>query len=283
MHQDKAIGMFMGLFIGDALGAPLEFIRPHEMTHTLTEMEGGGVHNTAEGEWTDDGAMAVAIADAYISKGGFAPSEIAANFKMWKKTGHFGTRNYVFDIGRTCSTSIDAMTTDRPYMGSTDFYASGNGTIMRLAPIMLANHNDVGLAIAESVAVSLMTHGTHNIVQCTAGFVSECMAGTKFLNYNRIRNYNTRNGERTVNTIMHAYAQAWDSVDLSHSFEDAVVHAVNLGYDADTVGAVTGVLAGRMYGYSNIPKRWLKVLVKHDELLEMAHKLYALGGDDGKE
>jgi ADP-ribosyl-[dinitrogen reductase] hydrolase len=128
-----------------------------------------------------------------------------------------------------------------------------------------------------------MTHGTHNIVQCTAGFVSECMAGTKFLNYNRIRNYNTRNGERTVNTIMHAYAQAWDSVDLSHSFEDAVVHAVNLGYDADTVGAVTGMLAGRMYGYSNIPKRWLKVLVKHDELLEMAHKLYALGGDDGTE
>ena len=75
MHQDKAIGMFMGLFIGDALGAPLEFIRPHEMTKTLTEMEGGGVHNTAEGEWTDDGAMAVAIADAYISKGGFAPSD----------------------------------------------------------------------------------------------------------------------------------------------------------------------------------------------------------------
>ncbi len=66
MHQDKAIGMFMGLFIGDALGAPLEFIRPHEMTKTLTQMGGGGVHNTAEGEWTDDGAMAVAIADAYI-------------------------------------------------------------------------------------------------------------------------------------------------------------------------------------------------------------------------
>jgi ADP-ribosyl-[dinitrogen reductase] hydrolase len=250
------------------------------MTEVTSEMVGGGVHDTAIGEWTDDGAMAVAIADAYISKGGFAPSEIAANFKMWKKTGHFGTRNYVFDIGRTCSTSIDAMTTDRPYMGSTDFYASGNGTIMRLAPIMLANHNDVGLAIAESVAVSLMTHGTHNIVQCTAGFVSECMAGTKFLNYNRIRNYNTRNGERTVNTIMHAYAQAWNSVDLSHSFEDAVVHAVNLGYDADTVGAVTGMLAGRKYGLKGIPTRWLDKLVKKDELIDMAEKLYALGGED---
>ena len=63
--------------------------------------------------------------------------------------------------------------------------------------------------------------------------------------------------------------------------QDAVVHAVNLGYDADTVGAVTGMLAGRVYGYSNIPKRWLKKLVKHDELLAMAETLYALGGDDG--
>jgi len=269
MHKDNAIGMFMGLFIGDALGAPLEFIRPEHMTEVTSEMVGGGVHDTAIGEWTDDGAMAVAIADAYIGSKRFDPEAI-----------HFGTRDYVFDIGRTCSTAIDAMTTDRPYMGSTDFYASGNGTIMRLAPIMLANHNDVGLAIAESVAVSLMTHGTHNIVQCTAGFVSECMAGTKFLNYNRIRNYNTRNGERTVNTIMHAYAQAWKSVDLSFSFEDAVVHAINLGYDADTVGAVTGMLAGRIYGYSNIPKRWLNKLVKHDELLAMAETLYALGGDD---
>jgi ADP-ribosyl-[dinitrogen reductase] hydrolase len=79
---------------------------------------------------------------------------------------------------------------------------------------------------------------------------------------------------------MHAYAQAWKSVDLSFSFEDAVVHAINLGYDADTVGAVTGMLAGRIYGYSNIPKRWLNKLVKHDELLAMAETLYALGGDD---
>jgi ADP-ribosyl-[dinitrogen reductase] hydrolase len=79
---------------------------------------------------------------------------------------------------------------------------------------------------------------------------------------------------------MHAYAQAWNSVDLSHSFEDAVVHAVNLGYDADTVGAVTGMLAGRKYGLKGIPTRWLDKLVKKDELIDMAEKLYALGGED---
>jgi ADP-ribosyl-[dinitrogen reductase] hydrolase len=64
---------------------------------------------------------------------------------------------------------------------------------------------------------------------------------------------------------------------MNTCFEDAVVHAVNKGYDADTVGAVTGMMAGAMYGYKSIPKRWLKALVKRDELLDMAEKLYDLG------
>ena len=65
MNKDKAIGMFMGLFVGDALGAPVEFMRPHEF-EKVTDMIGGGVHSAEIGEWTDDGAMACCIADAYI-------------------------------------------------------------------------------------------------------------------------------------------------------------------------------------------------------------------------
>jgi len=56
--------------------------------------------------------------------------------------------------------------------------------------------------------------------------------------------------------------------------------AVNKGYDADTVGAVTGMLAGRKYGLKGIPTRWLDKLVKKDELIDMAESLYALGGQD---
>jgi ADP-ribosyl-[dinitrogen reductase] hydrolase len=56
--------------------------------------------------------------------------------------------------------------------------------------------------------------------------------------------------------------------------------AVNKGDDADTVGAVTGMLAGRKYGYKNIPSRWLDKLVKRDELVDMAEKLYKMGGSE---
>lgn len=277
MHQDKAVGMFMGLFIGDALGAPNEFLRPYEIDQPITDMVGGGVHNTAEGEWTDDGAMAVAIADAYTSSKRFDPEAIAMNFKIWRKTGHFGTRDYVFDIGRTCSEAIDRMAVTHPYAGSSSFDASGNGSIMRLAPIVLANHNNLPNAVAQSVAVSLMTHGNADTVHYIAGFVTELMSGKAEDSFDYLKHYRD---PYATGTVMYTYNMAWECVRKTTSFEQALVMAVNKGYDADTVGAVTGMLAGRKYGYKNIPRKWLDKLVKRDELVDMAEKLYALGGED---
>jgi len=280
MNQDKAIGMYMGLFIGDALGAPLEFIPTDEISEVLSEMTGGGVHDTKPGEWTDDGAMAVCISDAYITRKYFAPDEIALNFMTWKKSGYFGTRNYVFDIGRTVSTAISTMSIEQPYQGSTSTRSSGNGSIMRLAPVILANHASPNIAVAESVAVSLMTHGNAEIVQYTAAFVAEIMAGKQLDEFDWARKYSLRQGPQAKGSIMHAYNTAWQCVEDTYTFKDALVMAVNKGYDADTVGAVTGMLAGRKYGYKNIPRRWLDKLVKRDELVDMAEKLYKLGGDE---
>lgn len=276
MHQDKAIGMFMGLYIGDALGAPNEFLRPQEINEPIVQMVGGGVHNMAVGEYSDDGAMSSCIADAYITKGRFAPDEIALNFKTWRKSGHFGTRDYVFDCGRTCGEAIADMTTSRPYMGKTDPDASGNGSIMRVAPIVLANHNSVTQSVGQAVAVSLMTHGNAETIEYITGFVAELHHGTKLDEFDYLRKYNTRQNYGR-GSIMHAYATAWECVDETDSFQGALVMAVNKGYDADTVGAVTGMLAGRKYGYKGIPARWLNDLMHRDKLVDVAEKLYKLG------
>jgi len=276
MDKDKAIGMFMGLFVGDALGAPLEFMRPHEFDK-VTDMIGGGVHSAEIGEWTDDGAMACCIADAYITKGKFAPQEIALNFKTWLKTGYFGTRDYRFDIGRTCFEAIENMSTEQPYEGRTDARSSGNGSIMRIAPVVLANHNKPNTGLGEAIAVSLMTHGNADTVHYMAAFVAELHAGKQLDEFEHLIDvdYDIRKGK---GSIMHAYNVAWECVNLTFSFQDALIMAVNKGYDADTVGAVTGMLAGRHYGYSAMPKRWTNKLMKHDELLQMAETLYEMGG-----
>jgi ADP-ribosyl-[dinitrogen reductase] hydrolase len=254
-------------------------MRPEEIKTPITDMVGGGVHDTAIGEWTDDGAMAAAVADAYITKKRFDPAEIALNFMTWRKSGFFGTRNYVFDCGRTVSESIKDMTPSNPYRGSTDPSSSGNGSIMRIAPIVLANHNSVTQSVAQSVAVSLMTHGNSDTIEYITGFVAELHSGKKLDEFDYLRNYSLRQSYGH-GSIMHAYNMAWHCVDESFSFESALVMAVNKGHDADTVGAVTGMLAGRKYGYKNIPRRWLDKLMKRDQLVSMAEQLYKLGGTD---
>ncbi len=275
MNIDNAFGMFMGLFIGDALGAPLEFVRPEHMTETLTEMTGGGVHDTAPGEWTDDGAMAVAIGTAYVSKRGFDPAEIADNFKAWRKTGTYGTRNYLFDIGRTTSFAIDLINSSHPYMGESSPRSSGNGSIMRVAPIVLANHDRPFQAVGEAVAVSLMTHGNADTVQYISAFVAELIAGYPLPENEHLRQRKLENNSH--GSIMHAYQTAWKCVENNSSFEEAVIAAVNMGHDADTVGAVTGMLAGAIHGYEAVPYRWKSVLHQRDDLEIMADKLYAMG------
>ena len=57
------------------------------------------------------------------------------------------------------------------------------------------------------------------------------------------------------------------------NYKDAVLKAVNLGDDANTVGAITGGLAGIIYGYDTIPSEWLEVLAKKDDIIELANKL----------
>ena len=62
------------------------------------------------------------------------------------------------------------------------------------------------------------------------------------------------------------------------SFEAAVIEAVNLGGDTDTIGAVTGQLAGAIHGAAAIPRRWREGLHAADRIAELAQRLHAAGG-----
>lgn len=271
MNKDNAIGMFMGLAVGDAAGGPLEFTSPNT-GYPVTEMIGGGVHNLDIAETTDDTAMMVCIVDAYLSYRRFAPGAIAQNFKQWQKHGTFGTRNYCFDIGTTTADALNASSAKRPYGGSCAYMTDSNGCIMRMAPHILVNHRNKTQAIADSVAGAIITHGTGTCVTYTAQLAAELFDGTTAGNKKLL----DIGADKPDGSVMGCYASAWDSIAKTTTFEDAVVHAINKGGDADTVGAVTGMLAGRIYGYSAIPQRWLDKLVKHDELLVMANDLYYL-------
>jgi ADP-ribosyl-[dinitrogen reductase] hydrolase len=272
MNQNNAIGMFMGLAIGDALGGPLEFTEPNTGS-PVRDMIGGGVHDLAIAETTDDTAMAMAIADAYLTYKRFAPGIIAQNFKQWRNRGTFGTRDHCFDIGTTTAEALSASSNKRPYGGSCALMTDGNGGIMRLAPHILFNHNNKTMAIAESVAGGLLTHGTGKCIAYSAALAEELFDGARHGNPTLF----DKGIKEESGTVMGCYASAWQSVCATESFEDALIHAVNKGGDADTVGAVTGMIAGRLYGYDAIPQRWLDALVDRSKLLATATMLYNMG------
>ena len=268
MSKDEAMGMFMGLFVGDAMGAPLEFTKPNQRA-LVTSMIGGGVHKVSKGEWTDDGAMAMCIADAYISKKGFNASAIQKNFIEWKDTGKFGTRNEIFDIGMTVMSSLNRVTNiEHPYTSSTNERASGNGCLMRMAPCIVWNKNNLSLSIGESVAQSLLTHGSSDCITYTSALAHELFVGKPLGDYDELRNRSINNSGYVADT----YASAWHSVICTNSFYDAIVDAINRGGDADTVGAVTGMIAGRIYGFKSVAELASSVH-SYDLLLETCSKL----------
>lgn len=275
MNRNNAIGMFMGLYIGDALGGPLEFTSPNTGS-PVTEMIGGGVHDLSVGEYTDDGAMSSCITNAYLNYKRFAPSAITQNFKQWRNRGAFGTRDRCFDIGTVTSEALVASSNKRPYGGASSYMTDGNGGIMRMAPHILFNHNNRTMAIAEAVAGSIITHGTGSCVAYTAMLAAELYDGAEKAD----QSLYGKGIDKPDGSVMGCYASAWHSISHTNSFEDAVVHAVNKGGDADTVGAVTGMIAGRLYGYDAIPQRWLDKLFNCDELMSDADKLYDMGSKE---
>lgn len=278
VNKDKAIGMFMGLFIGDALGAPFEFSK--EDNTREPEMVGGGWLDVAAGEWTDDGAMAMCIADAYIRKRTFNASLIVDNFKRWRRHegSVFGTRSYCFDVGNTCSRAIINATNERPYAGDADVLSSGNGSIMRLAPVLLANHSNKVRAVSEAVASALLTHGNSDTITYVGAFANDVLASSEdFAAVVNTAKLCDITDESMCNTVQYAYSLAHTSVKRSRTFEEALARVIRKGGDTDTTAAVAGMWAGARFGLSAIPQRWLSVLHQRDHLMDTAEKLYTLG------
>jgi ADP-ribosyl-[dinitrogen reductase] hydrolase len=133
--SDRARGTLIGLAVGDALGAAVEF-RPPGSFHPVTGYRGGGPHGLGPGEWTDDTSMALALADS-IAAVGWDLNDQAERYVAWFKTGKYSVNGRLFDIGITTRRALGRYlaTGDARSSGDRSEQASGNGSIMRLAPV----------------------------------------------------------------------------------------------------------------------------------------------------
>jgi len=283
---NAGVGSLIGLAVGDALGAPFEFrpaglyrsTFPNPVLEGRGEMIGGGAFDWAPGEFTDDTQMALALSEALIAADGECePKMIWDHFKAWS---HGAT-----DIGngtRAVLSLSDYRTAARQVHDQTGKTA-GNGSVMRVAPVALAGigHDSVWVQRA-AVAQSHLTHydgwaGNSALVaadimyRLITGVHIEEVLGRVHVNVgpsrrNAFENFLTGDwtpedaGEMSNGVSLICLAQAVWALRNTSSFEEAVTTAVNLGDDADTVGAVTGALAGALYGFDQIPVRWRNAL-----------------------
>jgi len=254
--------------------------------------------------------MALALADS-IGKAGWDPNDQAARYVAWWRQGKYSVNGDCFDIGITTRQSLSAFsrTGDATSSGDSSERASGNGSIMRLAPVpiryadLFPDRLDMLTRLATES--SLPTHASPQCLSACAYFalvlcglihdqprdeiLSPDWAPLEWLRRDfglhpsiedvasgtfRTRQPPEIQGSGYVVRSLEAALWAfWDADD----FSEAVLRAVNLGDDADTTGAVCGQLAGAYWGESGIPPRWRDNLARPD-LIEQA--LAALSAQD---
>jgi len=294
--RDRRRGLLFGLAIGDAMGASVEFSAPGTF-EDVTGYRAGGPHGLEAGEWTDDTSMALALADS-IGEAGWDLNDQAARYVAWWRTGAYSVNGRVFDIGMATSAALvrfletgDAWTSADPHPRS-----SGNGSIMRLAPVPLAYAplltDRLDILTARLVDSSRPTHASPQCLSACAYFgvvlaallhgqPREEVLDPAWPTLQRLVEIHPLHPEvlevaqgsfrRRVPpqiqgsgyVVRSLEAALWAFHDAS-GFEEAVLRAVNLGDDADTTGAVCGQLAGACWGERSIPPGWLEGLAGRD-------------------
>lgn len=291
MREERFVGTLLGEAVGDALGAPVEFMTAQEIASryvAVRDMIGGGFYDWRCGEYTDDTSMMLCIAEV-LATHQYSPQKIARGFMRWYKS-------QPKNVGNTTKEALNRLCT------GVSCFESGverptNGSVMRCAPLSLMYCHNQEQLIQASREVSAITH-RHPDAELSCVFINVMIAQlllgatkkaayaqaveqTKKLDPDFVNKYlgssyqpNPREG-LAVNTLLLSTA----SFMTARSFEEAVVKAVNLGGDADTNGAVTGALAGAYFGRAGIPRRWATKLnpqpAKH--FAELGKKLFNNG------
>lgn len=296
--RDRAHGALLGLAIGDALGTTLEFSERDEHPK-LTEMVGGGPFNLPPGVWTDDTSMALCLADSLLHAGKLDEHDLMRRFVWWWRKGLNSPMGRCFDIGNTTRGALSRFeASGDPLNGDTSTFGAGNGSLMRLAPVVLFNLNDMAAIRDASRRQSTPTHASEACLDACEWFgelLGQAISGTPKAELLAPRATNFVQAVSTIAAgswagksrkeiassgyVIHTLEAAIWAVSNANSFEEALVLAVNLGEDADTVGAVTGQLAGAIWGASQIPPRWLDVLRWRTRIEDTANALLLAGAE----
>ena len=297
---DQFRGCMLGLAVGDALGAPLEFMSAAEIARKhglVTEMLGGGWLNLKPGQFTDDTEQTLCLVESYFAVGGFDPQDIADRLLAWYAAGPRDVGNMTRAACQNLAAGYNFERAGRDAWAATREQSRlGNGSLMRAAPTGLVRYHDDIHLVGESRVISGITHfdeccklacvclnmalahlllvGVDGLLEELLDFIgprhqvlADALRVIPSLNVQDLRT-----SGYVVDTLQSAL---WAAIYCT-SFEEGLVLLVNRGDDADTVGAVGGALLGTRIGVGEIPERWLSVLAERERIDTLARGLFKL-------
>ncbi|MCM8531967.1 MAG: ADP-ribosylglycohydrolase family protein, partial [Lentisphaeraceae bacterium] len=292
--EDRIQGAIHGLIVGDALGVPVEFMEREELVESpVTSMRGFGTHDQPAGTWSDDSSLMlcnlISILDHNIDN-----EDIMTKFADWRSNNWMTPHGLVFDIGNTTALAIQKFQLGNSVevCGLKGDFNNGNGSLMRILPLSLYVHRlSSEQIIDESFQNSNLTHGHLRSKLCCAyfsllmkglladmdlllamSFASQELDGyiVKETALDRILSGEIINAKEDdisgSGYVIHCLEASLFCIANTDSYSEAVLKAVNLGEDTDTTAAVTGAIAGALYGIDSIPQKWIRELARIGEI-----------------
>ena len=268
----KAVGAYLGLAVGDALGATVELMSPQQIKGEIgvhDTLSGGGWLGLQPGQVTDETTMSLALGESILKTRCVDATVVAQSLSDWYVKGPV-------DVCKTVKRGIiHYRYSGTPYV-SENISDAGNGACVRTLPVALAAYGVLD-DITISIASRDQAHVTHNnpisdaATECVIHMIhtglndydkSEIKHGPVKTLLKRFPEFHYFEQRRQMPTgyvveTMQAVLQAFFTTD---TFEECLVDVVNRGGDASTTGAIAGMIAGSFYGFETIPQRWLSAL-----------------------
>lgn len=303
----KVKDTLLGLAVGDALGVPVEFrSREAIAADPVTGPRGYGTHRQPPGTWSDDSSLAFCLGEELIR--GYDLAAIAHSFVRWLYEGAWRPHGEVFDIGIATREALVRLRQGLPphASGGFDEWDNGNGSLMRVLPLLFhTRHLPEADRYRCAREVSAITHGhVRSVIAChyylelarllLEGAPKEtayrslqtrvpdllrtlCISEKEIAPFERLFSGNIAELPDTAiassGYVVHTLEASVWCLLTTDNYADAVLRAVNLGSDTDTTGAVTGGLAGLLYGAASIPESWLAPLARRADIERLADDL----------
>ncbi len=255
--NEKLKAAVYGVAVGDALGVPYEF--KQRGSFRAETMVPFGTHNQPAGTWSDDTSLTIATCDSIREKGTIDIEDMREKFRAWMAEGKYSVDNRVFDIGGTTARAL------RRGKGVADKLSNGNGSLMRMIPIVFTDADDDMVAEISGITHAHLISTSHCCTYVKIGrrllagmdireAIADC--GGRLGRIYELDEDAIKSSGYVVDTLE---AALW-ALSTTDNYKDAILKSVNLGDDTDTIAAVAGGLAGIIYGFDGIPTAWVDQL-----------------------